>query len=167
MNKQRYILLLLLIWAALAQGQTTSQISYFPLQDVKLLDSPFKHAQDLNKQYLLELEADRLLAPFLREAGLPSKAASYTNWENSGLDGHIGGHYISALSLMYASTGDEEIKSRLSYMLAELQRCQDAMATAIIGWFPEATAIWEVDCLRKNRRGRLQPQRQMGSLTHS
>ena len=143
MNKQRYILLLLLIWAALAQGQTTSQISYFPLQDVKLLDSPFKHAQDLNKQYLLELEADRLLAPFLREAGLPSKATSYTNWENSGLDGHIGGHYISALSLMYASTGDEEIKSRLSYMLAELQRCQDAHGNGYIGGVPGGKAIWE------------------------
>ncbi len=64
MNKQRYILLLLLIWATLAQGQTTPQVSYFALQDVKLLDSPFKHAQDLNKKYLLELDADRLLAPF-------------------------------------------------------------------------------------------------------
>ncbi len=81
MNKQRYILLLLLVWATLGRGQTTSQVSYFPLHDVKLLDSPFKHAQDLNKQYLLELNADRLLAPFLREAGLASKATSYTNWE--------------------------------------------------------------------------------------
>lgn len=143
MNKQRYILLLLLVWATLGRGQTTSQVSYFPLHDVKLLDSPFKHAQDLNKQYLLELNADRLLAPFLREAGLASKATSYTNWENSGLDGHIGGHYLSALSLMYASTGDAEIKSRLSYMLAELQRCQDANGNGYIGGVPGGKAIWE------------------------
>jgi len=143
MNKQRYILPFLLIWVILAQGQTTLQVSYFPLQDVKLLDSPFKHAQDLNKQYLLELDVDRLLAPFLREAGLPSKATSYTNWENSGLDGHIGGHYLSALSLMYASTGDEEIKSRLSYLLAELQRCQDAHGNGYIGGVPGGKAIWE------------------------
>ena len=143
MNKQRYILLLLLIWATLVKSQTTSQVSYFPLQDVRLLDSPFKHAEELNKQYLLEMDADRLLAPFLREAGLTSKAASYTNWENSGLDGHIGGHYLSALSLMYASTGDAEIKSRLSYMLAELQRCQDANGNGYIGGVPGGKAIWE------------------------
>ncbi len=71
------------------------------------------------------------------------EATSYTNWENSGLDGHIGGHYLSALSLMYASTGDAEIKSRLSYMLAELQRCQGANGNGYIGGVPGGKAIWE------------------------
>lgn len=115
----------------------------FPLSDVRLLESPFYHAQELDKKYLLELEADRLLTPFLREAGLTPKAESYTNWENTGLDGHIGGHYLSALSLMYASTSDEQIKERLDYMLSELKRCQDANGNGYIGGVPGGKACWE------------------------
>ncbi|HBG58587.1 MAG TPA: glycosyl hydrolase [Porphyromonadaceae bacterium] len=118
-------------------------ISYFRLQEVRLLNSPFKHAEELNKQYLLELSADRLLAPFHREAGLTPKTESYTNWENSGLDGHIGGHYLSALSLMYASTGDREIESRLDYMLSELKQCQQANGNGYIGGVPGGKTMWE------------------------
>lgn len=123
-------------------GQVVPQIEYFHLQDVKLLDSPFKKAQELDKKYLLEMDADRLSAPFLREAGLTPKAESYTNWENTGLDGHIGGHYLSALSLMYASTGDQYIKERLDYMLDELKKAQDANANGYLGGVPGGKAMW-------------------------
>lgn len=119
------------------------QIKYFDLKDVRLLDSPFKNAQELDRKYLLELKADRLLAPFHRESGLPIKDESYTNWENTGLDGHIGGHYVSALSLMYASTGDKEIKNRLDYMISELKRCQNANGNGYIGGVPGGKAIWD------------------------
>ena len=63
-------------------------------------------------RYLLGIDPDRLLAPYLKEAGLSPKAENYTNWENTGLDGHIGGDYLSALSYMYAATGNKEIKAR-------------------------------------------------------
>jgi len=124
-------------------AQTKQVVQSFPLSDVRLLESPFLHAQELDKQYLLDMEADRLLAPFLREAGLTPKAESYTNWENTGLDGHIGGHYLSALSLMYASTGDKQIKSRLDYMLSELKRCQNANGNGYIGGVPGGKVIWD------------------------
>ncbi|GLB49779.1 glycoside hydrolase family 127 protein [Neptunitalea lumnitzerae] len=120
-----------------------SPLTYFDLKDVSLLESPFKHAQDLDKKYLLALEADKLLAPFLREAGLTPKAESYPNWENTGLDGHIGGHYLSALSLMYAATGDKEIKERLDYMIAELKKCQEANGNGYIGGVPDGKTIWK------------------------
>lgn len=126
-----------------ANAQTTPKIEYFPLENIRLLDSPFKQAQELDKQYLLQMEADRLLSPFLREAGLTPKAESYTNWENTGLDGHIGGHYLSALSLMYASTGDEQIKQRLNYMLSELKRVQDANGNGYIGGVPGGEQMWQ------------------------
>lgn len=135
--------ILFLIYAMSVNAQLSPKIEYFHLQDVKLLESPFKHAQDLDKRYMLDLNADRLLAPFLRESGLKPKADSYTNWENTGLDGHIGGHYLSALSLMYASTGDQDIKNRLDYMLAELKRCQDANGNGYIGGVPGGKAIWQ------------------------
>ncbi len=123
--------------------QTKLIVNSFSLSDVRLLNSPFLKAQELDKAYLLELDADRLLAPFLREAGLTPKAESYTNWENTGLDGHIGGHYLSALSLMYASTGDKSIKERLDYMISELKRCQDANGNGYIGGVPGGNAIWK------------------------
>ncbi|MCB0847522.1 MAG: glycoside hydrolase family 127 protein, partial [Bacteroidetes bacterium] len=113
-----------------------TSVQYFDLQDVELLESPFQHAQDLDKQYLLDMEADRLLAPFLREAGLEPKAESYPNWENTGLDGHIGGHYVSALAMMYASTSDTKIKTRLDYMISELKRAQDANGNGYLGGVP-------------------------------
>lgn len=140
------LLLILLSVASLSPfvvAQTKSVVKSFSLSEVRLLPSPFLNAQELDKKYLLELEADRLLAPFLREAGLTPKAESYTNWENTGLDGHIGGHYLSALSLMYASTGDKQIKERLDYMIAELKRCQDANGNGYIGGVPGGNAMWK------------------------
>lgn len=137
---------LLIICVGISKAQTSTKIEYFPLQDIRLTESPFLRAQELNKHYLLELDADRLLAPFLREAGLPSKGDSYTNWENTGLDGHIGGHYLSALSYMYASTGDLVIKERLDYMLSELKRVQDANGNGYIGGVPGGKKIWDEVC---------------------
>jgi DUF1680 family protein len=62
--------------------------------------------RESNRAYLLALEPDRLLAPYLREAGLEPKARPCGNWESSGLAGHTGGHYLSALSTMTASGAD-------------------------------------------------------------
>ncbi len=124
-------------------ASTGPEVMNFPLQDVRLLDSPFKQAQELDKAYILALDPDRLLAPYLREAGLPPKSVSYTNWENTGLDGHIGGHYLTALSLMYAATGEEELMRRLEYMISELKRCQDHLGTGYIGGVPGSSELWE------------------------
>lgn len=108
-----------------ASAQLPTRIETFPISSVRLGDSQFLKNQQMDIHYLLGLDADRLLAPYLKEAGLKPKAENYTNWENTGLDGHIGGHYLSALSYMYAATGNEEIGKRLDYFLSELKRCQD------------------------------------------
>jgi DUF1680 family protein len=84
----------------------------FPLSSVQLLNSPFQNAQQADLHYILQLDPDRLLAPFLKESGIEPKKPNYGNWENTGLDGHIGGHYLSALSNMYAATGNKEVYSR-------------------------------------------------------
>ena len=89
---------------------------------------------------MMALDPDKLLAPYLREAGLAPKAESYGNWENTGLDGHIGGHYLSALSLMYASTGDHKALERLDYMLGELKKCQDKNGDGYLGGVPGSRA---------------------------
>ena len=128
---------------SLGKAQNAPQVSYFPLQNVKLLDSPFLQAQQTDLHYILALDPDRLLAPFLREAGLQPKAPSYTNWENTGLDGHIGGHYLSALSMMYAATGDTAVYNRLNYMLNELNRAQQTVGTGFIGGTPGSLQLWK------------------------
>src|SRR5262245_65665895 len=46
----------------------------FQLQDVRLLDGPFKQAQKLDQDYLLSLDQDRLLHNFRVNAGTPSSA---------------------------------------------------------------------------------------------
>ncbi|MBD1389037.1 glycoside hydrolase family 127 protein [Neiella sp. HB171785] len=132
----------------------------FPAGQIQLLDSPFSHAQTVNLTYLRALNPDRLLAPYLREAGLKAKAQPYGNWESTGLDGHIGGHYLSALSLAYQSTGEEWLLHRLSYMVDELQRAQQANGNGYLGGIPQGQQAWqrvqqgdiEVDLFSLNQR---------------
>ena len=115
----------------------------FALQDVKLTKGIFKNAQEVDLKYILALNPDKLLAPYLIDAGLPLKAERYGNWESSGLDGHIGGHYLSALAMMYASTGNAEMKSRLEYMVSELARCQAKNGNGYVGGIPKGQVFWE------------------------
>ncbi|QMW07196.1 glycoside hydrolase family 127 protein [Spirosoma foliorum] len=115
----------------------------FPLQEVRLTKGAFKNAQDVDLKYILALNPDKLLAPYLIDAGLPLKVERYGNWESSGLDGHIGGHYLSALAMMYASTGNAELKRRLDYMISELARCQVKNGNGYVGGIPQGKLFWE------------------------
>jgi hypothetical protein len=106
-----------------------------PMNAVRLTGGPLKKAQDLDAEYLLELEPARMLA-FLRErAGLDPKAQGYGGWDGQGreLTGHIAGHYLSALSMMYATTGDLRFKERADDMVSQLQTIQNAQGDGYIG----------------------------------
>ncbi|MGN6724279.1 MAG: beta-L-arabinofuranosidase domain-containing protein [Tepidisphaeraceae bacterium] len=106
-----------------------------PLTAVRLTGGPLKHAQDLDREYLLRLEPDRMLAYFRERAGLARKAEPYGGWDGAGrqLTGHIAGHYLSAVSLMYAATGDERFKQRADYIVAQLKEVQDARGDGYVG----------------------------------
>lgn len=112
----------------------------FPLQQVRLLDGPFKQAQEVNRRHLLQYDMDRLLAPYRKEAGLEPKAESYPNW--IGLDGHVGGHYLSAMAIYTAATGDKECRRRMEYMVDELAACQEANGNGYVGGVPGGREIW-------------------------
>ncbi|WP_113654669.1 glycoside hydrolase family 127 protein [Pedobacter namyangjuensis] len=139
-KKLASVVFLCICFANIALAQ---KVTAFKAQEVKLLPSIFKNAEQTDLRYMLALDADKLLAPYLREAGLPAKTTSYTNWENTGLDGHIGGHYLTALSLMYASTSSPKVGDRLNYMLTELKRCQDKNGNGYIGGVPGSNALWQ------------------------
>jgi DUF1680 family protein len=116
-------------WCAAAPVQP--QASAFPLDRVHLLPGPFKDRQDIDAHYLLDVvEPDRLLAGFRAQAGLPKKAERYGGWEARGINGHSLGHYLSALSALSASAGDEAVrrraKERVDYIVSELAACQQA-----------------------------------------
>lgn len=141
------LLAVLLVFCVAMQAQEKLYKNEFPISDVTLLDGPFKQARDLNIEVLLKYDIDRLLAPFRKEAGLPEKAKLYSNW--AGLDGHVGGHYLSALAMNYASTGNAECKKRMEYMISELKACQEAndknhpnWGKGYVGGAPNSQQIW-------------------------
>lgn len=141
MKKQ--ILLVSIGLIAMLTGISAQEKLYsntFPLGQIRLLDGPFKHGCDLNIKVLLQYDVDRLLAPFLKEAGLPPKGRSFPNWID--LDGHVGGHYLSALAIHYAATSDEECKRRMNYMISELKRCQQKHANGYVGGVPHGMEVW-------------------------
>lgn len=137
----------LLLAATGASAQDKLYPNEFPLGDVTLLDGPLKTARDLNLEVLMKYEVDRMLAPYRKEAGLEMKAKPYPNWD--GLDGHIAGHYLSAMAMNYAATGMEECRERMEYMLSELKEVHAAhtknhpdWGTDYIGGFPKSDELW-------------------------
>ena len=109
-----------------------------PLTAVRLTGGPLKRAQDLDATYLLDLNPDQMLAFYRKRAGLPQKADGLTGWDADGrqLTGHIAGHHLSAVSLMYAATGDARFKQRADYLVAEMKTCQDAGGDGFAGALP-------------------------------
>lgn len=113
----------------------------FPLPDVRLLAGPFQTAMERDAKYMLEIDPARLLHNFRANAGLPSSAVPLGNWEapKSELRGHLTGHYLSACSLMYASTGDQRFKDRAALLVRELAKCQSALGSSgYLSAFPES-----------------------------
>lgn len=146
MKKQLMIALLSIAPALGVVAQDKLYKDEFPLGDITLLDRPLKHARDLNVQVLLKYDCDRMLAPYRKEAGLQPRKPSYPNWD--GLDGHVGGHYLSALAIN-AATGNEECRKRMEYMISELQLVLDAnnqrpeaWCHNYIGGVPNSAKMW-------------------------
>ncbi len=107
-----------------------------PLSAVRLTGGPLKRAQDLNAQHMKNLDMDRFMYRLRERAGLKPKAATgYGSWEGPGrqLTGAMVGHYLSAVSYMYAASGDPEFKRRVDYLVNEFKEVQDAQGDGYIG----------------------------------
>jgi len=158
MNKHTRLLFLLLLVGVIFSGCSSHKLNHiktsgqevvsfralpFDLTDVKLLDGPFLHATELDAKTLLNYEPDRLLSRFYSEAGLKPKAEHYMGWENESLAGHTLGHYLSACSMMYQTTGDKQFLDRVNYIVGELKLVQDADGKGYIGAFPKGKKVFE------------------------
>lgn len=126
-----------------AQRALKPRATAFELADVRLLAGPFRRAQELDANYLLRLEPDRMLHNFRVNAGLKPKAPVYGGWESQepwvGIrcHGHTLGHYLSACALMFAATGDARFKRHADYVVAELRECQEAGRSGLVSAFPD------------------------------
>jgi DUF1680 family protein len=133
------------------RGEVKPKVRPFPMTQVRLGEGPCKDAQETNRRVLTRTPADRLLHNFRINAGLPSNAEPLGGWEqapgvsqrarDSELRGHYTGHFLSALALMYASTGDKELKAKGDYMVAELAKCQEKLGGGYLSAFPRE--FWE------------------------
>jgi DUF1680 family protein len=117
----------------------------FPLTDVRLLDGPFRDAMLRDQKYLLSLDPDRFLFNFRKNVGLESSTRPYGGWEAPDCEqrGAMLGHYLTACSQMYASTGDAEFKRRVDHIIAGLAECQSNSVNAgfhagFLSAFPES-----------------------------
>ena len=182
MRKLQALLLLLCLCVTSASAQSELYPKHFDLEEVTLLDGPMKTAMELNIKMLLQYDTDRLLTPYVRQSGLGATtdtASPYYQWEKKhpsfpnwggdagfNLDGHVGGHYLSALALAYAASKDpgvrEKMKERMDYMLRVMKDCQDQFdgntegMEGFIGGQPVNeiwTALYKGDIAPFKRRG--------------
>ena len=126
-----------------AKDKVPQKVYAFGLRDVCLLDSPFKTAMEMDGRYLLRLEPDRFLSRFREFAGLEPKGQAYGGWERETISGHSLGHYLSAVSKLYASTGDERLADRVNYIVGELAQCQKAWGNGFVGGFPRSREVFD------------------------
>lgn len=120
-------------FASAPRGALPSSAQSLPLADVRLTPSVFRNAVDVNLKYLLSLDANRLLHNFHTGAGLEPKAPVYAGWESDTIAGHTLGHYLSALALIHAQTGEEEPRRRAAYVIDELAIVQEKRGDGYIG----------------------------------
>ena len=94
--------------------------------------------QGWNRDYMLSLDVDRLLAGFRQQAHLDTKgAALYGGWESTELRGHTLGHWLTAMSLYVSQTDDKAAASRLTYVVHSLAECQAAIGTGFLSAWDE------------------------------
>jgi uncharacterized protein len=112
----------------------------FSLNQVQLDSGPLQQARDWNRAYMMRLDNDRLLHNFRVTAGLPSDAEPLGGWEapTSELRGHFVGHYLSACSMLYLSTGDHEVRAKGDSLVAGIAACQAKLdGNGYVSAFPE------------------------------
>ncbi|SDH12872.1 LamG domain-containing protein [Nonomuraea jiangxiensis] len=106
----------------------------FANDQVTLGESLFSANRDRMLNFLRAYPADRMLANFRANAGLDTLGAQPPGgWDDAtgNLRGHYSGHFLSALALAYAGSGDAFYKDKVDYMVTALGQCQDALAARV------------------------------------
>jgi hypothetical protein len=115
---------------AASREKVSWRVRPFPMKQVRLGQGPCTAAMEADRKYLHSLPPNRLLHTFRINAKIASSAEPLGGWEapDCELRGHYaGGHYLSAVALMYASTGDDDLKKNGDVVVAELAKCQKGL----------------------------------------
>ena len=116
--------------------KTTTPVTAFDMQDVRLLDSPFKENMERSSKWILSLKVKSLLHSFRTNAGVFSgNEGGYMvipklgGWESLDCDlrGHTTGHVLSALAMFYGSTGNEIYKLKADSLVKGLAEVQTTL----------------------------------------
>ena len=158
MRKQLFSVLVVLLSStgmASAQHEIVVNPTYAPsrqlfsLSDVRVTNEQFHNIEELDHQYLLSLDVNRLLSWFRKEAGVSQRGYEpYPYWESENvwgggsLAGHILGFWLSSMAMMYQTTGDESIPPKVQQALAGLLECQEADGEGFIGAQPGVKAVF-------------------------
>ncbi|MGN9911782.1 glycoside hydrolase family 127 protein [Phytohabitans sp. LJ34] len=111
------------------------RVKPFALDQVTLRDGTvFAQKRDRVLTFAAAYPADRVLHNFRVTAGLPTPAGSSPpgGWDDAtgNLRGHYSGHLITLFAQAYASTRQAVFLDKVDYIVAELGKCQDALAAS-------------------------------------
>lgn len=109
----------------------------FDMGDVVLMDAYETNAFEKEVDYLKTLDADKLLKGFCNVGGVSSSATLYGGWENTAIKGHTLGHYLTAVSQAYATSGDKALLDIANHIVDVLAECQNA-DTGYLAAIPES-----------------------------
>jgi len=107
----------------------------FPLHRVSITSGTiFAEKRDRVLQYAAAYPVDRILHNFRVTAGLPTPPGSAPpgGWDDAtgNLRGHFSGHLLTMLTQAYAATGSALYRDKVNFVVAELARCQQALAAS-------------------------------------
>jgi len=137
------VLSLVVAWGLFSGlAQASGPRGSFPLSQTRLLDGEFRAAMQVNRGTLDEIGVERALYSFRVQAGLPTgEAEPLGGWASpepgGAFPGFFEGHYLSAIALTYAQTGDPALLRRVEGMVAGLAECQAAMGGSYLFASPE------------------------------
>lgn len=117
-------------------------------RQVSLFDQELVRKREENKKYLMELQHDNLVLPYLLEAGLFKRSETpigiHGGWESPTceLRGHFLGHWLSACAMYYEATGNQVVKARADEVVDTLERCQLDNGGSWVASIPEKYLHW-------------------------
>ncbi len=131
--KIRNLLLPLLTGIVFVVLPVRSQCRFFGHSEVSLLPSRFRENMQRDSTWMMSIPTDRLLHSFRTSAGVfAGREGGYMTvkklggWESLDCDlrGHITGHLLSALAVLYAQTGSAAVKAKADSLVAGLAEVQ-------------------------------------------
>ena len=126
----------------LLSGLSAEPLKPFALSQVRIGGGIFRDSMEVNRRVLDEIGPERALYCFRVNAKLPTGGAKpLEGWgspePHGAFPGCYEGHYLTAIALAYAQTGDAKLLDQVNYMVAELAKCQQSLGGNFLFASPE------------------------------